>query len=280
MNRYEKELEIAMHAVLEAGALVRDSYATLRGADVREKHTNDLVTTVDIKAQDILVSHIRNAYRDDFIVAEEQLGSEVNEGIDAKTARRWFMDPLDGTTNYIHTFPMFAVSVALENEGRLVMGVTYDPLRDELFHAVRGSGSYLNGRPIHVSAMDDRRRTLLGTGFPFRAHRYLEDYLKTFRFFFANSRGVRRAGSATLDLAYVAAGRLDAFWELTLSPWDMAAGIVLIEEAGGRVTDFFGGTGYLESGHLVAGNGKFHDWMLGAIQEVFPEGGDYTLRDE
>jgi myo-inositol-1(or 4)-monophosphatase len=280
MNQYEKELEIAVRAVREAGSLVKDSYAMLRGSDVREKHTNDLVTIVDMKAQDTLISRIRGSFTEDFIVAEEHMGSEVNEGIDPRRARRWFMDPLDGTTNYIHAFPMFAVSVALESEGRLVVGVTYDPLRDELFHAVRGGGAFLNGRPIHVSSIDDRRRTLLGTGFPFRAHRYLDDYLATFRFFFAHARGVRRAGSATLDLAYVAAGRLDAFWELTLSPWDMAAGVVLIEEAGGRVTDFFGGVDFLQTGHIVAGNGRFHDWMLEAIQKVFPPGRDYTLREE
>jgi myo-inositol-1(or 4)-monophosphatase len=280
MNNFEKELRTARRAVMQAGELVRQSYATLRDADIREKHTNDLVTTVDLKAQEILVTSIRKSFKEDFIVAEEHMSDEVNRGIGEAAPRRWFMDPLDGTTNYIHTFPMFAVSVALECGGDLVMGITYDPLRDELFHAVRGEGAYLNDRPIHVSKMEDRRRTLLGTGFPFRARKYLDDYLKTFHYFFTNARGVRRAGSATLDLAYVAAGRLDAFWELTLSPWDLAAGVVLIEEAGGRVTDFFGGRSFLESGHIVAGNGKFHDWMLEAIQKVFPPGGDYRLPDD
>lgn len=280
MDNFERELRIARRAVMQAGDLVKQSYAALRDTDIREKHTNDLVTTVDIKAQEILITSIRKSFKDDYIVAEEHMSDEVNRGIGEKAARRWFMDPLDGTTNYIHTFPMFAVSVALECSGELVVGITYDPLRDELFHAVRGEGAYLNDRPIHVSTMDDRRRTLLGTGFPFRAREFLDDYLKTFRHFFSNARGVRRAGSATLDLAYVASGRLDAFWELTLSPWDMAAGVVLIEEAGGRVTDFFGGRSFLETGHIVAGNGKFHDWMLESIQEVFPPGGDYRLPED
>lgn len=280
MNTFDKELRIARRAVLQAGDLVRQSYATLRDSDIREKHTNDLVTRVDLEAQESLVGTIRKSFRTDYIVAEEHMSDEVNGGIDPGAARRWYMDPVDGTTNYIHTFPMFAVSVALECDGRLVLGITYDPLRDELFHAVRDEGAYLNERPIHVSVMDDRRRTLLGTGFPFRARKFLDDYLKTFRYFFSNVRGVRRAGSATLDLAYVAAGRLDAFWELTLSPWDMAAGVVLIEEAGGRVTDFFGGGTCLESGHIVASNGKFHDWMLEEIQKVFPPGGDYRLPED
>ena len=152
------------------------------------------------------------------------------------------------------------------------MGVTFDPMRDELFHAVRGEGAFLNGKAIHVSRIADKRRTLLATGFPFRARGYLDDYLKTFRYFFNNSRGIRRAGSATLDFAYVAVGRVDAFWETTLAPWDMAAGILLVEEAGGRVTDFFGGRDSLENGHVVASNGSFHEWMCEAIQEVFPKG--------
>lgn len=138
----------------------------------------------------------------------------------------------------------------------------------------------MNDKKMKVSTIEDSNRTLFGTGFPFRARLFLDDYLKTFHFFFNHTRGVRRAGSATLDLAYVAAGRLDAFWELTLSPWDIAAGVVLIEEAGGTVTDFFGGRSFIESGHIVAGNGKLHEWMLEAIQKVFPKGGDYTIKDE
>ncbi len=135
------------------------------------------------------------------------------------------------------------MSIALEEpeDDELVLGVTFDPMRDELFHAVRGEGAFLNGHPIRVSATSDRMKTFFVTGFPFRSKKYLDDYLKTFRYFFTHARGIRRAGSAALDLAYVAAGRADAFWELTLSPWDMAAGIVLVEEAGGKVTDFFGG---------------------------------------
>jgi myo-inositol-1(or 4)-monophosphatase len=238
------------------------------------------VTFVDIEAQNIIVSTIRSHFPQDYIIAEENLDVSVNTGADPGSTRRWFIDPLDGTTNYIHRFPQFATSVALEVEGVIVLGVTYDPLKNEVFKAVRGAGAFLNDKPIRVSPIDEKGQTLLGTGFPFRARTFLDDYLKVFRYFFNNSRGIRRAGSATLDLAYVAAGRLDAFWELTLSPWDLAAGVVLIEEAGGRVTDFFGEKSYLESGHIVASNGRFHDWMCEAIQNVFPKGGDYTLPRE
>ena len=238
-----------------------------------------MVTVVDFKSQECIVSMLRTEFPTDYIVGEEEMGSDVNEGIAADAARRWYIDPLDGTTNYIHAYPMFAVSIALEVDGRVDVGITFDPMRDEMFVASRGDGAFLNERPIHVSRISDRARTLLATGFPFRARRYLDDYLKTFRFFFNNARGIRRAGSATLDLAYVAAGRVDAFWETTLSPWDMAAGILLVEEAGGRVTDFFEGNDSLENGHIVATNGSFHEWMCEEIQKVFPKGTVFKSSD-
>ncbi len=278
---YERELEIACLAAREAGKIARESYAALDTNDVSEKRTNDMVTSIDIHSQVAIVTRIRDAFGEDFIIAEETLKGDINKGIDRSDSRCWYIDPLDGTTNYVHAFPMFASSIALEDAGSIVLGVTYDPLRDELFHAVRGGGAFLNGKPIEVSKIADTRKTLLGTGFPFRARVFLDDYLRTFRFFFNHARGVRRAGSATLDFAYVAAGRLDGFWELTLSPWDIAAGVVLVEEAGGRVTDFFGGHRYLQTGHVVVTNNKsFHEWMCEEIQKVFPEGGDYTLTDE
>jgi myo-inositol-1(or 4)-monophosphatase len=276
--QFGKELDEAQTAAREAGRIIRASYASLGPSDVGEKRLNDLVTTVDIAAQEAIVGRIRESFPSDFIVAEESLDRRTNSGLDRKESRRWYIDPLDGTTNYIHAFPVFAVSLALEDaSGRLVLGVTFDPTRDELFHAVRGGGAFLNGEPIRVSAIADKAKTLLVTGFPFRSRRHLDDYLRTFKFFFNSVRGIRRAGSAALDLAYVAAGRADAFWELTLSPWDMAAGIVLVEEAGGTVTDFFGGKDSLENGHIIASNGNFHEWMCESIQEVFPRGGSYSV---
>ncbi len=276
--RYQEELEAATRAAREAGRIIRESYATLQPSEVSEKRLNDLVTTVDVAAQDAIVSILKKEFPEDFIVAEEILDPKINKGVERRTARRWYIDPLDGTTNYIHAFPIFAVSIALEEpkDDELVLGVTFDPMRDELFNAVRGEGAFLNGRPIRVSTTSDRMKTFFVTGFPFRSKKYLDDYLKTFRYFFIHARGIRRAGSATLDMAYVAAGRADAFWELTLSPWDMAAGVVLIEEAGGKVTDFFGGRESLENGHIVASNGKFHEWMCENIQNVFPKGREYT----
>ncbi len=279
MKRYQKEIDIAQKAAREAGKIVRDSYAALKSADITEKRTNDMVTVVDIQSQECIVSALRAAFAHDFIVGEENLDPEVNKGIAEDSSRRWYVDPLDGTTNYIHAYPMFAVSMALEVDGRIDVGVTFDPMRDEMFCAARGEGAFLNDQAIHVSKVTDKSRTLLATGFPFRARGYLDDYLKTFRFFFNNSRGIRRAGSATLDLAYVAAGRVDAFWETTLSPWDMAAGIVLVEEAGGRVTDFFQGHDSLSNTHIVATNGAFHDWMCEAIQEAFPKGTVFDLSE-
>jgi myo-inositol-1(or 4)-monophosphatase len=277
--RYQKEIDIAQKAAREAGKIVRDSYALLKSTDITEKATNDMVTVVDIESQESVVEAVRKAFPGDFIVGEENLDPAVNRGIAENAPRRWYIDPLDGTTNYIHAYPMFAVSIALEVDGRLDVGVTFDPMRDEMFYAARGEGAFLNGQPIHVSKVADKTKTLLATGFPFRARGYLDDYLKTFRFFFNNSRGIRRAGSATLDLAYVAAGRVDAFWETTLSPWDMAAGIVLVEEAGGRVTDFFQGHDSLTNTHIVATNGAFHDWMCEAIQKAFPKGTVFDLSD-
>jgi myo-inositol-1(or 4)-monophosphatase len=279
MSHFQTELEAAQTAARAAGAVIRRSYAGLSEGDVGEKAVNDMVTVVDIESQKVVVDHIRTAFPRDYIVAEEELAPEVNEGLDPHGSRRWFIDPLDGTTNYIHAYPAFATSIALEVDGTMSVGVTYGPMLDEMFSAARGGGAYLNGAPIRVSSVSARNRTLLGTGFPFRARRYLDIYLRSFKYFFNHSRGVRRGGSATLDFAYVAAGRLDGFWEMTLSPWDMAAGVVLIEEAGGRVTDFFGGGRYLDEGHVVASNNRFHDWMLEELGNIFTEGENYNLRD-
>lgn len=277
--KHQKELDIALDVVREAGEIVRGSYGCLGASDVTEKRANDMVTVVDLRSQDAIVAKLRAAFPGDFIVAEENLRPEVNDGIASDARRRWYIDPLDGTTNYIHAYPMFAVSIAMEEAGEIVVAVTYDPMRDEMFHAVRGHGAFLNAQRIGVSEISDNNRMLLATGFPFRAREFLDDYLKIFKFFFNNARGIRRAGSAAIDLAYVAAGRVDAFWELTLSPWDMAAGVLLVEEAGGRVTDFFGGTDSLDNGHIVATNGQFHDWMCEHIQSVFPQGRDLQVKD-
>ena len=271
----KKELEVAQTVAKAAGEIVMASYARVREADVDEKGSNDFVTVVDHAAQKIIVDGLRQAFPDDYIVAEESLLPEVNAGRNPR-GRRWYIDPLDGTTNYIHAYPVFAVTLALEIDGRLMVAVTYAPRDRELFHAVRGHGAFLNNVPIHTSRLSDHNRILLGTGFPFRARHLLDIYLKSFAHFFNQARGIRRGGAAALDLAYVAAGRLDGFWELTLSPWDIAAGVLLVEEAGGRVTDFFGGDTYLESGHVIVTNGLLHEWMCEGIAGIFPRDGNYS----
>ena len=272
----QRELEVAKSVAKAAGEIVMASYARIAEGDVDEKGSNDFVTVVDHASQKIIVDGLRRAFPDDFIVAEESLLPEVNAGRNPRGSRRWYIDPLDGTTNYIHAYPVFAVTLALEIDGRLMVAVTYAPRDRELFHAVRGQGAFLNDAPMHTSRLSDHNRILLGTGFPFRARRLLDIYLKSFAHFFNQARGVRRGGAAALDLAYVAAGRLDGFWELTLSPWDIAAGVLLIEEAGGRVTDFFGGDTYLATGHLIATNGLLHEWMCDGIAAVFPRDGNYS----
>ena len=278
MSAYERERDVALSAAREAGAVVMESYTRLSEGDIGEKGKNDMVTVVDHRSQKIVVRALRKAFPDDFIIAEEELAENVNAGLDPEGERRWYIDPLDGTTNYIHAYPMFAVNIALEVKRVMTVGVTFAPRDNEMFHAVRGAGAWLDEARMDVSDVTDRNRMLLGTGFPFRARHYLDIYLRSFARFFNSARGVRRAGSAALDFAYVAVGRLDGFWEMTLSPWDMAAGIVLIEEAGGRVTDFFGGNTFLESGHVVATNSLFHDWMLEELGEIFSPDGDYTVR--
>jgi len=276
MSRFQRELDVARTVAREAGEVVRASYARITEQDVNEKARNDFVTVVDHASQKVIVDGLRRAFAKDTIVAEETLAAGFNDGADP--GRRWYIDPLDGTTNYIHAYPMFAVTLALEVDGRMVVGVTYSPLHGEMFHAVRGEGAFLNGVPMQVSRVFEENRILLGTGFPFRARHLLDIYLKSFALFFNHARGVRRGGSAALDLAYVAAGRLDGFWELTLSPWDMAAGALLIDEAGGRVTDFFRGDTYLRTGHVIATNGLLHEWMADGIAGIFPRDGDYSKR--
>jgi myo-inositol-1(or 4)-monophosphatase len=277
MTNLQHELEVARSLAREAGGVARAFYAKITESDVDEKGRNDFVTVVDHEAQRVIVEGLRRAFPDDFIVAEETLAPGFNDGRES-SPRRWYIDPLDGTTNYIHAYPHFAVTMALAIEGRMSVAVTYAPLLDETFTAIRGQGSFLNDKRIHVSRLQDENRILLGTGFPFRARHLLDVYLQSFAHFFNRARGIRRGGSAAMDLAYVAAGRFDGFWEMTLSPWDIAAGVLLIEEAGGRVTDFFLGDTYLQSGHIIATNGLLHEWMADGIARIFPRDADYSKR--
>jgi myo-inositol-1(or 4)-monophosphatase len=232
-------------------------------SDIQTKQAFDFVTKVDRWSEAVIMQTIREKFPSHRFLTEETLKQEDNGGY------RWIIDPLDGTTNYIHGYPMFSVSIALEYEREIVIGVVFDPMRDELFHAVRGKGVFLNNRQIHISKTNLLEKSLIATGFPFRAKEMIDLYLKAFREIFEEVSDIRRAGSAAIDLAYVSAGRFEGFFELKLSPWDVAAGSLLIKEAGGMITDFGGGADYLSTGNIVAGNRHAHGEILRIVRNNF-----------
>jgi len=253
-------LNTAIKAARRAGKVIMRHFDQIDRLAVESKGRNDYVSEVDRMAEAEIIGVIRGAYPDHAILAEESGQREGNEYL-------WIIDPLDGTTNYLHGYPQFAVSIALHFQNKPHQAVIFDPLRNELFTAGRGAGAQLNDRRIRVSSTNRLERALLGTGFPFKSMDYLDSWINTFRALLPQTSGVRRAGSAALDLAHVACGRLDGFWEFGLSPWDMAAGCLLIQEGGGLVGDFRGEQGYLESGNLVAGNPKIYPELLRLVQQ-------------
>jgi myo-inositol-1(or 4)-monophosphatase len=246
-------LGIAVRAARRAGAIINRAARDVDVLPVTRKRHNDFVTEVDKSAEQAIIDILHRAYPDHAILAEE---SGATAGTAGESEYTWIIDPLDGTTNFIHGFPQYAVSIGLKHKGVLAQGVVYDPTKNELFTATRGRGAYLNERRIRVSKRTQLNETLIGTGFPFRDFADLDEYLPMFREITARTAGIRRAGAAALDIAYVAAGRLDGFWEMGLSPWDMAAGALLVQEAGGLVGDFHGDAGFLDSGRVVCGNPK------------------------
>jgi myo-inositol-1(or 4)-monophosphatase len=252
-------LNIAIRAARNAGNIIARSVDRLDQLTVTVKSENDFVSEIDRQAEQEIIYTIRKAYPNHAILAEETGAHGDDDFV-------WIIDPLDGTTNFIHGFPQFAVSIGLRHKGRLEQAVVYDPLRQELFTASRGGGAQLNDRRIRVSKHHELDGALLGTGFPFKQQQHLDAYLETFKALFPMTAGIRRAGSAALDLAYVAAGRLDGFWEIGLNPWDMAAGVLLIQEAGGLVSDFGGGNDFLDTGNIVAANPKVFKAMLQKIR--------------
>lgn len=254
-------LNIAVTAARAAGSIIVRYLDRVDTLNVSTKHMNEFVTEVDREAEAIIIADIRKAYPDHAILAEES-------GATGDSEYRWIIDPLDGTTNYLHAFPQFCVSIALEHRGRLEQGVVFDPLRQELFTASRGGGARLDDRRIRVSRRTELEGSLLGTGFPFRGAYDLDTYLETMRALVPRCAGVRRAGAAALDLAYVAAGRLDGFWEFGLEPWDMAAGVLLIREAGGLVTDTDGDEHYMNSGNIVTGTPKVLRELVKIIKPI------------
>jgi myo-inositol-1(or 4)-monophosphatase len=252
-------LETAAEIAREAGALLL-RYA---GVGFELKGEADLVTEADRASERLVVERLRTHYPSHSIVAEEGGNHEASSA-----HYRWYVDPLDGTTNFAHGFPMFNVTLALERDGNLIAGVIYDPVRQELFSAERGGGAYLNNHRIHVSKVRALENSLVATGFPsYKRHRSVNIHF--YHQLAMATHGVRRAGSAALDLAYVACGRLEAFWEFGLNPWDMAAGVLLVEEAGGRVTDMHGYGASLRGPHVLADNGAIHDQVLAIFAEIF-----------
>ena len=240
-------LHTAVRSVREGGRVILMYFDQLDRLEYSSKGRNDYVSQADVEAERAVLDVLTRAYPDHGIIAEESGEREGSE-------YTWVIDPLDGTTNFLHGFPMFAVSVAVKRAGVLEHGVVYDPLHDEMFTASRGEGAQLNGKRLRVSTTRQLAPSLLGTGFPFRDLGIIEPWMRSFQSLLPKTSGIRRAGAAALDLAYVAAGRLDGFWEFGLKPWDMAAGALLIREAGGLVADVSGGQDFLENGNLVAAN--------------------------
>ena len=259
-------LATAVEIVLRAGDIQMSRQRS--GFRIDKKGIRDLVTEVDVECERMCRSVIADRFPDHDILAEE-LSS--GPGQPAAARYRWVFDPVDGTTNYAHGLPIFCASLALEVDGHPEVGAIYDPTRKELFTAERGEGAYLNGTPLAVSDATDVLESLLVTGFPYDVHKRAGELVGLFAAFLGRARAVRRLGSAALDLCYVAAGRFEAFWEQHLKPWDVSAGVLLVTEAGGRVTGMDGSPFSATAGHLVASNGGIHDEMLAIIREFHDE---------
>lgn len=248
-------IQLAIEAAREAGAFLKEHVGRVRAVETKEDQERNLVSEIDKGSEAGIIAKIRGRYPGHAILAEESGGSGDAE-------YTWVIDPLDGTTNFLHGVPIFCVSIGIERRGELVAGVVYDPNLDELFTAEAGGGAYLNGRRLQVSAGDALIRSLLVTGFPYDIGRNPHHAVEHFTNFLMRARGIRRLGSAALDLCYTAAGRFDGFWEVNLHPWDMAAGVLLVREAGGTVTTFDGGLHTIRHPQIVASNGRIHAAML------------------
>jgi len=253
-------LNTAVKAARKAGSLITRASSDLEKLTVRSKRQNDFVSEVDNAAEDAIISVLRAAYPDHGILAEES-GSQASA-----SEFTWVIDPLDGTTNFLHGFPQYCVSIGLLHKGVPNQAVVFDPNRNELFTASKGVGAYMNDRRLRVSKIDRLENALMGTGFPFREVGHLDDYLRMFKQMTLSTSGIRRPGAAALDLAWVAAGRIDGFWEMGLSAWDMAAGALLVREAGGLIGDFDGEDRFLENGRVVASNAKLFSAILQALK--------------
>ena len=254
-------LNIAVRAARSAGKVIMQATEQLDKVQIEQKGSNDFVTSVDQEAEQTIIAVIAKAYPHHGFICEES-GKSGN----ADSEYQWIIDPLDGTTNFIKGIPHFSVSIALQVNGKTEQAVVLDPVREELFTATKGVGSQLNSYRTRASKAKDLKGTIIATGFPHKNKHYKESYLNIFSDMFEETADMRRSGSAALDLAYVAAGRVDGFWEIGLKPWDTAAGELLVKESGGIITDFTGGHGHVNSGNIVAGNPKVVKAILGKIR--------------
>ena len=252
-------LNIAVKAARRAGSIITRASEDIGSLTINDKSYNDFVTEVDLASEKEIIRVLKASYPDHAFLGEET-------GLSHQADNVWIIDPLDGTTNFLHGFPQYCISIALEEMGEITQAVIYDPNRNDLFTATKGQGAYLNQRRMRVSNKSKLKESILGTGFPFRDFQHLPVYLKIFEEVVRGTSGVRRPGSAALDLAYVAAGWFDGFFEINLSKWDIAAGGLLVTEAGGIVSDFSEKDGWLESGNIVATNPKIYDPLIKIIQ--------------
>ena len=260
-------LHLAVQAARAAGNVIIRHINRIDSLTISNKARNDFVSEGDKLAETEILNVIRKAFPNHAILAEESGFQEGNE-------YQWIIDPLDGTTNFLYGIPHYAVSIALQVKGRIEQAVVYDPFKDELFTATHGAGAWLNNKRMRVSDRKSMTNALIGTGIPFRENQDLETYLKTLRAIIPDTAGIRRPGSAALDLAYVAAGRFDGFWEFSLEPWDMAAGLLLVQEAGGLIGTPYGGKDYLETGDLVCGTPKVYIAMQKRLEAVLSPASD------
>ena len=252
-------LNIAIKAARRAGSIITRASEDIGSLTINDKGYNDFVTEVDLASEKEIIRVLKASYPDHAFLGEES-------GLTHQADNIWIIDPLDGTTNFLHGFPQYCISIALEQKGEITQAVIYDPNRNDLFTATKGQGAYLNQRRMRVSNKSKLKESILGTGFPFRDFQHLPVYLKIFEEVVRGTSGIRRPGSAALDLAYVAAGWFDGFFEINLSKWDIAAGGLLVSEAGGIVSDFSEEDGWLESGNIIAANPKIYEPLIKIIQ--------------
>ena len=254
----ERYLLAAREAAQRAGRFLKENIGNAQ--EIIFKGSVDLVTNLDNQSQNMIFQYLSDSFPDHDFLAEEGLSEQSGAEF------RWIIDPLDGTTNYAHKFPVFTVSIALERKSEVVLGVIYDPMRDEMFTALKGEGAFLNERKIKVSSVDDLDKSLVATGFPYDLRVSDVNNINHFSNFATRVQAVRRCGSAAMDLCYVACGRFDGFWELKLQPWDMAAGALIVEEAGGQTSDFLGEEFSIFSAEILASNGLIHAQMIDVLQ--------------